>query len=131
MREVDIEDPEPLQGAPLTSNAGTSSRATGDILSLLDDALLDTEHVALQMESHCHFGTYVEVSLSTLRCRVPIVSIIHFDVDTSLQSVGCDQAIEAEITVAAGVWRYHHPCSEIQRRSAEPKGTCREVVDEA
>ena len=84
MREVEIADSEPLRGVASTSDAGPSRSAVGDIMSLLDDALLDTDHVAMQMESHRRFGIYVEVSLSTLGCRVPIVDYDLLDVDANL-----------------------------------------------
>ena len=66
LRESEIQDPTPLIHAAATAKAGSSSQDIKDDLLLLDDALLSTEHLALQMESHKCFGAFVEVS------RVPI-----------------------------------------------------------
>ena len=87
-----------------TSDAGPSRCAAGDIMSLLDDAMLDTDHVAMQMESHCRFGIYVEVILSTLRCRVPIVETIHLSLMPILFSVELAQTIQVEIAAATRIW---------------------------
>ena len=66
LREPEIQDPTPLSHVAATGEAGSSSQAIKDDLLLLDDVLLSTEHLALQMESHRCFGAFVEVS------RVPI-----------------------------------------------------------
>ena len=47
VREADIEDPEPLRSAEMVSAARSSGRAADDNVSLLNDDLLDVEHVAL------------------------------------------------------------------------------------
>ena len=50
VREQDIEDSEPLRSAAIETRAGSSSRATDEDLSLLEDELLDDQYVELQVE---------------------------------------------------------------------------------
>ena len=72
IRETDIEDPTSLRSADAGEVTGTGSHTAEEVLALVDDAMLGEEHVAMQMKSIQHFGTFVEVIPSTLGCR-PLV----------------------------------------------------------
>lgn len=60
--EAEIEDPMPLQSAAMESAAGSSSRAVGEDMSLLEDDLLDAKYGLLQLESFHHSGDFKKVT---------------------------------------------------------------------
>ena len=62
VREQDIEDPKPLRSAAIETGAGSSSRATDEDLSLLEDELLDDQYVELQVESLRRTDEYMKVT---------------------------------------------------------------------
>jgi len=47
IREMDIEDPTPLRSTVMEDEVGSSSHAADEVLALVDDTMLDAEHVAI------------------------------------------------------------------------------------